>query len=145
MYPNLGLENARPHTVRKDDISFMATHWLKICNEAESQFKYPALFVDDGSQKLDHTWVMFRDKVFLDPNKIVADETTHPELAGYLHGTVNLKFNRKNLQMFYDQLQSIKEKAGMDNQFIVIHAKFSNEIVAIMPLPEFSERFGVNY
>ena len=37
-------------------IEFKYDVWLKLLNEADSQFKYPILIVDDGSQKIEHTW-----------------------------------------------------------------------------------------
>lgn len=52
------LGECKTHTKKVDNIVFFADVWKKICEEAFSRFKYPALFVDDGTQHLENTWVV---------------------------------------------------------------------------------------
>lgn len=53
------LGECKTHQVSGNKIIFRKDVWKKICEEAQSQFKIPALFVDDGSQKIENTWVIF--------------------------------------------------------------------------------------
>lgn len=52
------LGECKTHTEPYNKIHFKFTVWNKIKDEAISQFKYPVLFVDDGSQLLSRTWCM---------------------------------------------------------------------------------------
>lgn len=53
------LGECKTHVSPGKRIEFKLSVWTKIKDEAVSRFKLPALFVDDGSQKLTRTWVMF--------------------------------------------------------------------------------------
>lgn len=46
-------------------IKFVFKEWAKIYEEATSKFKFPALFVDDGSQTIENTWCMLNAKTTL--------------------------------------------------------------------------------
>lgn len=50
----------KTHTTSPHKISFKKSVWIKICDEANSRFKYPAYFTDDGSQDSSNTWVVFK-------------------------------------------------------------------------------------
>lgn len=54
------LGECKTHVEPGKPISFLASFWKKICAEADMRHRMPALFVDDGTQKLDHTWVVCR-------------------------------------------------------------------------------------
>lgn len=53
------LGECKTHVVQHVPVCFKQSVWLKICQEAASQYKYPILFCDDGVRKLDHTWCLF--------------------------------------------------------------------------------------
>lgn len=53
------LGECKTHTSSGNKILFDIKVWNKIVDEASSKFKSPAYFVDDGSQKISRTWVMF--------------------------------------------------------------------------------------
>lgn len=53
----------KTHTTPNHKICFKKSVWLKICEEANSRFKFPAYFSDDGSQKHYGTWVVFKKMV----------------------------------------------------------------------------------
>lgn len=57
------LGECKTHTKPNQKISFIWTVWNKIGDEAASRAKYPVLFVDDGSQKLENTWCMIPEHV----------------------------------------------------------------------------------
>ena len=54
------LGECKTHESPGHSIVFVFDVWDKIEKEASSQFKNPALFVDDGSQSIEKTWVMFK-------------------------------------------------------------------------------------
>lgn len=56
------LGECKTHEKPGHRIVFWTKVWNKICDEAASKHRYPILIVDDGSQKLDNTWVMFNLK-----------------------------------------------------------------------------------
>lgn len=53
------LGECKTHTTKDNKLVFLMSVWNKIREEAVSQYKCPALFVDDGSKRIDKTWVMF--------------------------------------------------------------------------------------
>ena len=54
------LGECKTHASSGQIVSFKHKVWKKIKDEAVAKFKYPALFVDDGSQTSENTWVMYR-------------------------------------------------------------------------------------
>jgi len=52
------LGECKTHTKPYQPIMFDSKILNKIVGEASAKFKQPAYFVDDGSQKIAHTWVM---------------------------------------------------------------------------------------
>lgn len=63
VYSDEWIGECKTHVSPNHQIDFKRKVWDKICDEASSQFKFPALFVDDGSQDVDNTWVMFKPSV----------------------------------------------------------------------------------
>ena len=53
------LGECKTHESLGHKIVFYQSVWKKISDEASSKYKFPALFVDDGSQISSNTWVMF--------------------------------------------------------------------------------------
>lgn len=53
------LGECKTHITAGRKIHFDNKIWSKISEEAISQFKQPAYFVDDGSQRINRTWVIF--------------------------------------------------------------------------------------
>ena len=49
----------KTHTTPGKKVVFTASVWDKLRLEASVKHRIPALFVDDGSQRLDRTWVLF--------------------------------------------------------------------------------------
>lgn len=54
------LGECKTHTTPNHKIVFYQSVWDKISDEAISKYRFPALFVDDGSQTTKHTWVLFK-------------------------------------------------------------------------------------
>lgn len=67
------LGECKTHTEPQDQIVFYKSVWNKIQQEALSVFKQPVLFVDDGTQKISHTWCVFNsDTTGLQSNLVIA-------------------------------------------------------------------------
>lgn len=56
---DLWLGECKTHMISDKPIVFLRKVWNKVCEEAIGVLKYPAVFVDDGSQEISKTWVMF--------------------------------------------------------------------------------------
>lgn len=56
------LGECKTHTEPGHSLLFSTSVWSKLQDEAASRFKYPVLFVDDGSQKLENTWCLLSSK-----------------------------------------------------------------------------------
>lgn len=97
--------------------------WDKIQNEAQSKFKKPALFVDDGSQQISNTFVFFKPPIL---SKITLTD---------LDVTGNKTFS-KTLEEFNALLKACYY------QFIVI--KHNNSKYCLMPLPIFKQYLGLS-
>lgn len=54
------LGECKTHDTPGHKIVFYSSVWKKIQDEAISKYKFPVLFVDDGSQTVRHTWVMYK-------------------------------------------------------------------------------------
>lgn len=54
------LGECKTHVTVKDKVSIKKSVWEKITNEAQSVLRKPALFIDNGSQKVEDTYVLFR-------------------------------------------------------------------------------------
>lgn len=126
----------------KDDIIFYANQWLKICEESQGVFRYPALFVDNGSQSIEYTWVMYKSKNFLSQKKLCLTLDTSENLRKILHKKVHLKFNVRDLNRYYQDMIHKIEVSGLDELLPVIEIEFANEVVGLLPLHKFAEVFG---
>lgn len=56
------LGECKTHTRPNTPVTFTYAVWRKIEKEASSVFKFPALFCDDGTQEVTHTWCMLSAK-----------------------------------------------------------------------------------
>lgn len=66
------LGECKTHVSRVDKIEFRKSTWKKLMDESVNMFKYPVLFVDNGTQLLGSTWCMFSD--VLDLTNVVTVE-----------------------------------------------------------------------
>lgn len=55
---NNWLGECKTHMKAGSKISFSSAVWVKILDQASVKFKFPVLFVDDGSRDLKRTWCM---------------------------------------------------------------------------------------
>lgn len=112
------LAECKTHTIPNRPLVFDFRVWEKIAAEAKSQFKQPVLIVDDGSQIVGTTWVMFV------PSNIS------------LFPTVSIVC--KNDAAYTSSLQRLEENYE-DSPYIWMVLKHGKDRFAIMPLEGFKE------
>ena len=117
----------KTHTAPGHRITFFATVWNKICEEASSKFKYPALFVDDGSQKLENTWVMFLDNT--------AYSTEHSKYPIPVSFRTNIAFDGADLLREYRNLST------WCSGIAIWSGTFCGKTVGLLPFYKFQELF----
>lgn len=91
----------KTHTVPGSKLKFDAKVWEKICEEASSKFKYPVLFVDDGSQSLDKTWCVFLPDVYC-PEGVVRYNYDGKFKTNLIFEHPDMNFTYKRLLMMSD-------------------------------------------
>ena len=124
------LGECKTHTTIVPRIVFYRNFWDKIVDEANSINRYPALFVDNGSQKINDTWVMFNPAIIRpDDSQIVPNIVNSKD--------INISFNNDNMKVQYQKLKEASDK------FIILSAKFNfcNINVGVVPLIDFRDMF----
>lgn len=122
------LGECKTHVKPTSTIVFYRTVWDKISNEAESKFKYPALFVDCGTQKVNDTWVMF-DLNKVQPANCVLISTS------IIKTGVNVRFDSTQLGKHY---RRVLHDTDDDSKFIVISTAMGDKYpLGILPLTAF--------
>lgn len=121
------LGECKTHTTPGHKLSFSYSVWKKISDEARSRFSSPAYFVDDGSQLLSSTWVMFAERSSLIPvHKCPHDPVTNKTFS--IDGLV--------LRVMYDKFRIAAPSTEGDAP-AVIHLQFCGEDVCIAPIETF--------
>lgn len=69
------LGECKTHSSPVDKITIRVGVWNKIKKEAVSVFKRPVLFVDNGTQSVQHTWCIVHEKFVPDETQIVRLDT----------------------------------------------------------------------
>lgn len=120
----------KTHVKKQDTIAFYKQHWLKIQREALSVNKYPALFVDNGSQRIDRTWVVFNTKL------IQPDKCKIVKIPEIYVGT-NMIFTECEVRHIYDTLVRCSET----DEFIILEG-FLYDTAGVVPLSIFHDMFS---
>lgn len=122
------LGECKTHTSPGKKIQFFSEVWDKIAEEATSKYKYPAYFVDDGSQRLDKTWVMFDIKCITSSSPVL---TNYPFTV------------RKNISFEHNKLWSYKlEAQGNNSTGVVFFVNLNNKELGLTDLYTFERMFG---
>ena len=137
------LGECKTHTAESSTIIFKEDTWMKLEAEADSEHLDPAYFVDNGTQSLTNTWVMFDLKRCSgDVEIFTLSQRNCPELFREFRGNVNIIFDNIDVLYQYRKLKRINSSAGLES-LIVIECPLSCNInTAICPLTEFIEVFG---
>lgn len=121
------LVECKTHTEPQEKIIFYTKHWAKISEEAQAKHRYPALVVDNGTQKSQNTWVMLSRSVIPDDRAFrhfnIPNTSTSGNTITFNHSAVS---NRFKLGHQLDRINFFPEWCN-------------NEQIAIMPLEEFKK------
>lgn len=121
------LGECKTHMKPSEIVVFYRKFWDKICEEAQSKFKYPALFVDCGTQKIDDTWVLF-DASIVNPANCELISTSIVKTG------VNIRFNINDLNRYYCSVV----RDSPDDKFIVIGVALGDKYpLGLLPLTAF--------
>lgn len=123
------LGECKTHTEVSDRVCFVKSHWTKICKEASSKFKYPALFVDNGSQKSAHTWVIF-------PFKCCNASDFKATLSLPVEIRKNIVFSDKYMRIVYH------DDCETNDGYVVYKIEAFDDDLALLPFSSFVELFG---
>lgn len=131
------LGECKTHMKCTDKILFKFSEYDKICKESIEEFRFPALFVDDGSQLLRHTWVMF-DPVCVS-NKMCFDTTHSSDLANVLKcNKSTVVFNHSKMTELYNKECRIRDSINIQ-ACLIICCNFNGKQVGIVPLEVFKD------
>jgi len=120
------LLECKTHTTEQTNIVFYTKHWEKISIEARSTNKYPALVVDNGTQKSQNTWVMIPKRVL-------------PEKVFKIFGLVNTAKSESTITFRHEAAKSLYKAGHNDDKISYFPGWCNNEQIAIMTLSEFNK------
>lgn len=123
------LGECKTHTKPSETVVFYRTHWDKICAEAATKFKYPALFVDCGTQKVNDTWVLFDCRKVMPANCELIS-------TSIVKTGVNIRFDINDLNRHYRTVV----RDSPDNKFIVIGVALGDQYpLGLLTLQSFAD------
>ena len=125
------LGECKTHTSSGRQISFNKFVWHKICEEAQSKFKFPVLFVDDGSQSISKTWCLFSYTLICK-----SSYTTIDEMHLYPKKT-NIVFDHSEMMQGYKQLQE-----HLNEYIVIMCGELDGQKIGVVPLEIFNTMFG---
>lgn len=118
------LVECKTHTKEQKSLVFYKKHWDKIVKESRSVNKYPALITDNGTQRVDSTWVMI-------PKRVITSESTNQILNLVNNSITNnsVNYNYEHVYLAYKNQHEVDAINYIsDNTF---------DEVAIISLSEF--------
>lgn len=126
------LIECKTHTKQVPDVVFFADVWRKIAEEADSQFKCPALVVDDGTQRVRSTWVLTRKLAISHPEHV--ELLAYPDnLRDYSENTTNaIRIPLKTFSIVSELMHNIYDSP------VAYSVKFCDEDLIIISLLDFS-------
>jgi hypothetical protein len=120
------LGECKTHDTEQAKIMFFKTHWFKICEEARAKGRYPALFVDNGTQVSQNTWVMVPLRVF-DPAQI-----------NIIDGLKNTSTKKNSLTFEMLEAKDLYRKGQKDDKFNMFKITWERDL-GVMPLSTFKD------
>ena len=126
------LGECKTHDTETTNIVFLKRHWLKICEEAWSKNRFPVLFVDNGTQLSQNTWVMAPLSLF-DPAAINA-----------IDGLKNTSTRGTSLTFDLADAASLYRQNTVADKFNVFRIFWDRDL-AVMPLSTFRSFVEENF
>ena len=122
------LVECKTHVEEQDNIVFYKKHWRKISTEARSVNRYPALVVDNGTQKSNHTWVAVLLKCL-------------PENIHIIQGATNTSRSETTITFKSNELDNLYKLQHSDNKINYFLGWFGEDEIAIISLEEFRDYY----
>ncbi len=121
------LGECKTHTEKGQKIFFDLAVWQKISKEADATHRSPALIVDDGSQDLNHTWVVCR--------QVSSDTSTMAMCDPCFNVRKNISFDHDKATTYLKSLY--KTGGGVVFDYICFELTWNDEKVLVMPFDTF--------
>ena len=119
------LGECKTHDTEKTNISFLKSHWVKICEEASAKHKFPVLFKDNGTQLASDTWVMTPLSLF------------NPSIVNIIDGLKNTSKKDASFSFNLSNAKELYRNDSVDGKYNVFKHTWNDRDLAIMPLSTF--------
>lgn len=119
------LVECKTHIEEQKNIVFYKKHWDKISIEARTVNKYPALIVDNGTQRENGTWVMI-------PRRLVSCSNKNELLT-----LTNTSNSGNTITFSYYPTYQIYKNSYVEDAINYFLTELNNEKLAILSLSEF--------
>ena len=126
------LGECKTHNTERPTVAFIKAHWFKIREEAAAKNRYPVLFVDNGTQQAQNTWVMTPVSLF--------DPTT----LNVIEGPKNTSTKGNSLTFDLASTNILYKHEKVDNKITVFKIHWDRDL-AVMPLSTFKEFFEESF
>lgn len=131
------LGECKTHVKPGQSILFSTEVWTKICQEALMKHRKPVLFVDDGSQKLDNTWVMCYEHSIDNRNNLIVP------IENFRKMRKNITFKNEVGQKFMkDFIKGLPEDVANVYRYVVFSATWARSEVVVMTYATFKELYN---
>lgn len=107
------LGECKTHETPSHKIVFYSSVWKKISDEAISKYRFPALFVDDGSQTVRHTWVMYKT---LPAVSYITSDYPYPVKSNISFDSLDMMTDRKSKNIALPLVYKVRQ--GKETVFI---------------------------
>lgn len=126
------LGECKTHDTERSNIAFIKAHWFKIVEEANAKHRYPVLFVDNGTQSSNNTWVMTNLSIF------------DPEVLNIIDGLKNTSTKGNSLTFDLDTATVLYKQSAVNGKINVFTIHWDKDL-AVMPLSTFREFIEENF
>ena len=139
------LGECKTHVNPTQHIKFSKDVWNKIIEESSAEFKYPVLFVDNGTQTLTGCWCMFNHHLYKkDFNYFIVNSENYMDLNRLIKlSQSSISFHHVELLNAYKKLRSTNVSCGITDHLVIDLGKFGNMNCCICPLTEFVDMFSM--
>ena len=130
------LGECKTHTTPTSRYTFLQSVWDKLSDEAASRFKYAVLFVDDGTQKVEHTLCLLRFNTVCWAD-VYANSTSANWFECNKKFKSNIVISSKELSKLYAEAGQTLSTSGLrihlgKNDFLLVSLSLFREICQSM-------------
>lgn len=126
------LGECKTHDSEQAKIIFFKQHWFKICEEARAKGRYPVLFVDNGTQLSQNTWVMTSLRAF------------DASIINVIDGPKNTSTKKNSLTFDLAEAKDLYRKGKATDKLNMFTITWDRDL-AVMPLETFKDYIEENF